>query len=95
MNNRIISIILILLILLTTSAVAVYAIEFRMQDSNGVHYYYCDGFAGEPIRVKIVEKNTYKVLGSYVGKIVIAPSAFKAAQIVCGENPTDREKSDK
>lgn len=87
-------IVLLLFVCLTLPPVTSYAIILVMKDKNGNFHYACDGYSGETLRVKVINPNTFKVLGAYVGKLVKAENAFKAAQIVCGEEEEAREKSD-
>ena len=58
---------------------------FLKKDEKGNFHYTCEQAAGQVIVVKMIDKNTYKVLGPYIGRVVSAKSEDKAAQIVCGE----------
>ncbi len=64
-----------------------YAIMYKMKDDQGSYIFACDHYAGQRIKIKLIDKNKYKVLAKYMGKIVYAETPFKAAQIVCGEIP--------
>ncbi len=69
------------------------ALIFQKKDDNGFYYYICEG-QKIPVRIKIIEKNTYKVLSRYHGYIVTAESEFKAAQQVCGEISREVKKTE-
>ncbi len=46
------------------------------------------------MRIKKIKRNTFKVLGPYIGEVVHAENEFRAAQIVCGEEEKKKAKSD-
>lgn len=70
------------------------AIIFKKKDDKGVYYFLCDGFATDRIKIKLIDKNTYKALGAYVGKVIKAETAFEAAQEICGERKSPGRKGD-
>lgn len=87
------------LIILITIALAcfltlnAYAIVFIIKDDKGYYLYACEGSTSHPMRIKLIKKGTYKVLGKYVGKIVTASSESDAALMVCGEGAYEKKNN--
>lgn len=75
---------LIIILFLVAVPMGGTALIFQKKDDNGFYYYICEG-QRLPVRIKIIKKNTYKVLSRYHGYLIEAESEFKAAQQVCGE----------
>ncbi len=71
-----------------------YSLILKQKDDKGVYHFVCDGFAADRVKIKLIDKNTYKALGAYTGRVVKAESAFKAALIVCDED-TAQPKEDR
>ncbi|MBU2513606.1 hypothetical protein KJ966_19870 [bacterium] len=69
------------------------ALIYQKQDDNGYYYFICEG-QKLPVRIKIIEKNVYKVLSHYHGFTIKAESEFKAAQQVCGEINEEVKKTE-
>ncbi len=69
-----------------------FSIEFIRIDEKGNYYFTCEDSSGGAISVKIIEKNKYKVLAPFVGRIVHADSESEVALIVCGESGKTENK---
>ena len=68
-----------------------FSIVFVKEDEKGNHYYACEGMTSHPIQIKIVDKNRYRVLGTYIGTVVTATSEADAALKACKEGKYSRE----
>ena len=64
----------------------VYSIDLKQKDDKGVYHFTCEEFTSDRLKIKLIDKGTYKALGAYTGKIIKAASVFKAALILCGED---------
>lgn len=70
-----------------------FSIVFVKTDEKGNHYYACEGTSGQTISIKKIDKNLFKVLGTYIGKTVTAASESEAAILVCEEGPKPSQPS--
>ena len=82
---------LLIVFLISCIPLSASALIFQKKDDNGFYYYVCEG-QRLPIRIKVIEKNTYKVLSRYHGFVINAETEFEAAQQVCGEVSTQKPK---
>ena len=85
---------LVIILILLWFPMTGFSIVFFQKDEKGNFRFGCEGHVGKPMRIKLIEKNTYKVLGPYIGKVIRAATASEAAQIACGEGMVSRKKRD-
>jgi hypothetical protein len=76
----------IIFVILVSIPLTVLSIVFLQKDQKGNFHYSCEGMVGESMRIKQVDRNTFKVLGRNVGQLISAESPAEAAKIVCGED---------